>query len=472
MLDVEIPIGHGIDQYERFVLCKSLATYEVRGRTVYTDRQSYARVFDAPDTDAVDVDAGYLFDYQRHVVMTALAAERYGAFLDCGLGKTAIEMAWVHAVAELGRVLYLCPLSVMEDVQRFCARYHGHRMVDLRRGEPWTASDPIAVLNWESRRELDMRGVVGVCLDESSILKNGQGATRRWLTELASGSRFRLACSATPSPNEHAEYATHAVWLRYASTTNEFYGRWFKKDGPQYRLKRHAVGPFYRHLREWCCYMQRPSTLGFDGRAEMPTEPDYRIIDTRADDYRPRGELFVTSVSLRESIRVFGAMRSDVSQRRFPDACAAIEGERSIVWAARNAEQSAFAREIGGHSVHGTTPIEERVEKVDDFRAGRVSTLISKPQILGFGINIPEAESMLYSGYTWSFEQFYQAVRRSHRFGRVGRLRVHVPVTDSERPVWESLRGKMATFDADVQRLQSLMAPKRGASDGDGSQSW
>ena len=454
-LDVRIPIGTGAEGYADFLRCKRLSTYEVHGREVWTDARSHAAVFGIAPTDALATSDAHLFDYQRWIADVALREERYGAFLDCGLGKTAIELAWAHAVATLGRVLFLCPLAVMEDVQRFCERYHGHRMRDLRRGESW--GDAIAILNWEAIRDVDMRGVVGICLDESSILKNGQGTTRQWLTDLARSCRFRLACSATPSPNEHAEYATHAVWLGHASTLNEFYGRFFRKDGTDWKLKGHAVGPFYRHLRSWCCYVQSPSSLGYDGRAEMPCEPDYSVIDTTAEGYLPEGQLFASSVSLQESRGIFGAMRSDVLQRRFRDACDAVNGDRAIVWCARNAEQDAFARELGGHSVSGATPVEARVEMMDDFRAGRVKRLVSKPSVLGFGVNLPEAETMLYSGYTWSFEQFYQAVRRSHRFGRVGRLKVHVPVTDVERPVWDTLRAKMRTFDADVRRLQSLM---------------
>ncbi|MCR4314185.1 MAG: DEAD/DEAH box helicase [Candidatus Uhrbacteria bacterium] len=455
MFDVEIPIEHGLDGYSKFIRCKMMPRYEVKGRSVWTDRQSYATIFDAPPIHALDAVGDHLFDYQRSVVASALKMERFGAFLDCGLGKSHIEMAWAHAVSKVGRVLFLCPLSVMEDLQRISERFYGHRMRDLRRGESW--DDEIGILNWESRREIDMRGVAGIVLDESSVLKQGDGITRKWLTDLAKSVRFRLACSATPSPNEQAEYATHAVFLGYVSTLNTFYGQWFKKDGTQWRLKRHAVEPFYRNLRKWCCYIQRPSVLGFDSRAEMAEDPIYRIIDTSAPKYRATGHLFTTDVSLRESQQVFGALRSDTSQPRFRDACDAIGDDRSIVWCSRNAEQDAFHKDLGGHSINGQTPIEQRVDMIDDFRCGRVNRLLSKPSILGFGVNLPEADSHLFSGYTWSFEQFYQAVRRSHRFGRNGRLSVVVPLTERETPIWHSLKAKMATFDSDVGKLQELM---------------
>ena len=456
-LDVPISIPMTPAGYETFIRCKTLPRYEVRGDTVWTDENSYAHVFNAAISGRIEANDAHLFDYQRHVTNTALRKERYAAFLDCGLGKTAIELAWAHAVARSGRrVLFLCPLAVMEDVQRFCERFYGYRMSSLRTG-PWVTD--IAILNWESVRDLSGHRFDGIVLDESSILKNDSGKIRKWLTDMARRVRYRLAASATPSPNDQAEYATHAVWVGASTTLNEFWGRFFRKDGTKWRLKGHAVGPFYRNLRSWACYIQRPSEVGFcDSAAEMGHEPDYRVINTDAPDVLSQGTLFTSTVSLGESLKV-QRMRSDTSTRRFADACRAVDGKRAIVWASRNAEEEAFHRALGGHLITGTTPVEERVEKLDDFRSGAVRVLTSKPSIMGFGVNIPEAESMLYSGYTWSFEQFYQAVRRSHRYGRSGTLEVNVPVTDNERPIWNAIQSKMATFDDDVRTLQSMFAP-------------
>jgi len=357
-------------------------------------------------------------------------------------------------------VLYLCPLAVMEDAMRDCAKFHGYRPSNLRH-EPWTTD--VAVLNWESMRDPSELGkYAGIVLDEASVLKNATGEIRKWLTMLASRCEYRLALSATPSPNELAEYATQAVWLGTSTTLNEFYGQFFRKDGPDWRTKGHARDAFYRHLRTWACYIQSPSSLGFtDCQAELTDDPNYIVHETSAPDYKQDGTLFASQLGLGESQKVFGVMRSDRSQPRFADAVASVTGKRSIVWCSRNTEEDAFYEALGGHVVSGKTPVEERVEKIDDFRAGRVTHLISKPKVLGFGVNIPEATDMLYSGYTFSFEQFYQAVRRSHRFGRVGRLNVHIPVTDYERPAWDGLRHKMRTFQQDVRTLQATMMDRQ-----------
>lgn len=464
LFDIQIPITDGLDGYRQFIRCKGLPRYRVEqdedtgAFRVETDRFSYAAVFGAEANERPPYRADHLFDYQRHVVDRALDRRRFAAYLDCGLGKTPIALAWAHAVAaKHGRVLYLCPLAVLEDTQRDCERFHGYRMSNLR-SEPWTTD--IAILNWESQRDPSELGrFAGIVLDEASIIKNGAGVTRKWLTDLAAPAAFRLALSATPSPNEQAEYATQAVWLGAATTLNEFYGQFFRKDGTNWRLKGHARDAFYRHLRSWCCYIQSPRSLGFhDCQAELTDPPEYVEINTDAPDHRMKGRLIVDTIGLGESRGIFGAMRADRTQPRFTDAVAAVEGKRSIVWCSRNAEEDAFSRALGGHVVSGKTPVEERVAKIDDWRQGRVQTLISKPSVLGFGVNLPEATDMLYSGYTFSFEQFYQAVRRAHRFGRDGRLRVHIPLTDEERPVWHALQRKMRTFDADVARLQETLA--------------
>lgn len=457
MSEVTIDIGRGADGYAKFIQCKALPSYRVVGRTVYTDEQSYASVFGADASSTLSASDAHLFDYQAFVTNRALARQRYAVFMDCGLGKTAVEMAWAHAVAaKVGRVLFVCPLAVLEDVQRFCAKFYGYRMSNLR-SEKWTTD--VAIINTESLRDPSTFGrFAGIVLDESSVLKGADSESRKWLTELANGTKYRLAASATPSPNEQAEYATHAVWLGYSTTLNEFYGQFFRKDGNDWRLKGHARDAFYRNLRAWCCYIQSPSLLGFlDVQAEMKDDPNIIELETECLAYKAKGTLFAVDLSLKDSQGVFGAMRSDTTQLRFNDAVESIKGKHSIVWCSRNSEEAAFHEALGGHVVSGATAIEARVEKIDDWREGRVSTLISKPKVLGFGVNLPEATDMLYSGYTYSFEQFYQAVRRAHRFGRTGRLNVHVPVTDIERPVWDGLRQKMRTFDTDVRKLQECL---------------
>ena len=125
-----------------------------------------------------------------------------------------------------------------------------------------------------------------------------------------------------------------------------------------------------------------------------------------------------------------------------------------LVSQVRNEEEKIFSKHFNAPIINGSTPIEKRIELVDAFKKGEINKIVSKPSVLGFGVNIQEAESHLYSGYNFSFEEFYQAVRRSHRYGRNGRLKVFVPVSEPEKPIWDILQRKLNTFEKDVIELQ------------------
>jgi hypothetical protein len=455
--EIRISIPHGRAGYDTFIQCKRLAMYRVEGRTVITDAVSYAAIFGGNiDTSALDAEAPHLMDFQSYLVQRSLERKRFAIFADCGLGKTAMFLAWAHAVAKHGKVLILCPLAVLKQIKRESERFHGTPLFDLRAGETW--NDGIAITNYESRRAIDMRGVAGIVLDESSILKNDTGETRDWLIGLAANIQYRLAASATPAPNDHAEYASHAVFLGYARTAKEFYSQFFRKDGADWILRGHAIDPFYRNLSTWSTYIHSPRALGFKQTTEMGHEPDYdfRKVAVHAGFKGKSGNLFASAESAEDRSSVFGELRSTRGPR-LDSIVEYLDGKRGIIWCARNAEEDAIRGALGKHVpvINGAMPVEQRVEIVDAYRAGDIQHIISKPKVLGFGVNIPECDHMVYSGFGWSFEEVYQAVRRAHRYGRRGRLNVMFPYTDPEAPVLKVLQDKMDRFHSDVQTMQS-----------------
>jgi len=458
MTEVTIRIEDTQDGYRKLIQCKALPQYRVVGDTVITDELSYAAVFGGMVHSVEMVDAPHLLDFQESVTREALCRKRYAALLDCGLGKTAIELAWAYSVATIGKVLFLCPLSVFEQIIRESERWHGTKPVNLRRGEPWESG--VAILNYEARREIDMTGVAGIIIDEASILKNDTGATRDWLCALSSSVEYRLTASATPAPNDQEEYASQAVFLGLAKTSKEFYARFFRKDGNKWVIKGWAREAFYKYLATWATYIKSPSSLGYSCMTEMMEEPDYLFLSVDGGGApTPELGLFPTSEDGAFRAAVFGALRSDKDSPRTKAVVDFCTGHKTIVWCSRNSEEKMFSQLLERSVViNGQTPVEDRVVAMADWRAGKYDHLISKPTVLGFGVNLPEADRMAYSGYTYSFEQFYQAVRRAHRFGRTGRLKVLVPVMFPEVPVVNSLRRKMGTFDRDVMELQSRMA--------------
>lgn len=453
----EIRISISPSDYELFLRCKSLPRYQVVGREIITDQVSYAAIFGGEVHTVEMIDAPHLLDFQEMITRLALRKKRFAAFLDCGLGKTPIALAWAHSVAKIGKVLILCPLSVFEQMRRECQRWHGHRMVSLRHGEKW--DDGIAIMNYEGRRKIDMSGVAGVVLDEASILKNDTGETRNYLIELVRNVEYRLTDSATPAPNDHEEYASQAVFLGLVQSAKEFYARFFRKEGPRWILKGHAVNPFYEHLASWAIYLKSPSALGYDCMTEMPCEPNYIYTKCKPPaGFKGKSEgLFASADTAKDRPAILGPLRSDPASDRTTKIVEWAKKHKSIIWVSRNAEETMFHHALPNSVViNGAMPVEKRVENIDKWRGGKIQHLISKPTVLGFGINLPECDRMVFSGYNYSFEQFYQAVRRAHRFGRSGRLKVMVPYTWPELPILDSLKRKMGTFDHDTEAIQSF----------------
>lgn len=457
MSTVTIPIDtKTIDGYNMFIKCKELPQYKIVGNSVLTDDISYSYIFGSESDSKIAHNKHKIeFDYQGYVVNKALEQRRYAAFLDCGLGKTIIELLFIHDVVNKFKMkgVIFAPLSVIEDIQRECMRLYGYRMSNLRK-EEWKTD--IAIINFENMKTIDMRNVCCSVLDESSILKSGDGAIADYLTESNINVRYKLACSATPSPNDQTEYASHAVYLNKSATLKEFYSRFFVKDGTEWRMKGHAQDAFYNYLKSFACYIKSPTSLGFQRGAELDCEPEYIIQDSYPDQkYMPEGKLFSDCVSMLDSKKIFTDLRCDTTQERFINAVEAVKNDRCIIWCSRNDEEKTFARHFNAQVINGQTPIEKRIEIVDAFKSGAIDKIVSKPKVLGFGVNIQEAESHLYSGYDFSFEKLYQCVRRSHRYGRIGRLKVVVPVSEPEKPIWGTLKRKLDTFESDVKELQN-----------------
>lgn len=452
---ITIPINTStLEGYNTFLKCKTLPFYKVEDHNVITDQESYNMVFRVEQKNELQVNESGLFDYQNHIINTALDRKRYAAFLDCGLGKTAITLFWAQEVCKKGKVLILCPLSVIGEFFNDHRKFRINTPITNLRETTGQWSEGIGIWNYENVKDLNLRGVAGIALDESSVLKNGDGITKKWLCKTSSLIEYKLACSATPAPNEQSEYASHAVFLGVSNTNKEFYSRYFRKDGNNWILKDHARTPFYQNLATWACYIHNPELLGFECGGFLKEQPEYIEERLPGNVSLDQGLLFSASAGLKEAMKVY-RFRYKTDSERFKYCVEQATNHRSIVWCNRNAEENAYAKAIpNSRLITGSTPIEKRVEYIEQFRNGEINTLISKAKILGWGVNLQQAEAHIYSGYDFSFESFYQAIRRSHRYGRKGRLKVFIPMIEAERPIYETIRRKMVTFEEDVIRLQ------------------
>lgn len=442
--------------YSTFIDCKRLPSYQVIGKEIHTDQSSYNFVFGKKSNAILSTSSRMAFDYQKAEVNKALAKKRYAIFADCGLGKTLMFLLWAEQVATTGKVLILCPLSVVDEIQRDAKKFNINTPITLLRDgyEGW--KEGIGILNFEYPRQIPLNGVNGIVLDESSILKNGEGTIKKWLVKTAANIEYRLACSATPAPNEQSEYASHAVFLGVNRTNKEFYSRFFRKNGNNWLLKPHGVVPFYRNVASWSCYIQNPELLGYETGGYLNEEPEYIVEPCGEIAENDKGVLFHVSLGLNDARAIFKA-RSIEGTDRFKAVVRAAQSGKSIVWCKYNDEEANFGKAIPDSAViTGKTKPERRIEIINEWRDGKINTIISKPSILGWGVNLQQADLHVYSGYDFSFESFYQAVRRSHRYGRKGRLKVVIPMTPSERGIYQTLEQKIKQFETDVAELQSL----------------
>lgn len=444
--------------------------------------------------------AGHLFDYQAWAVQMALDAKRFALWLDTGLGKMACGLEWARHVLHLtgARVLIFVPvLELIRQYHQESARFYGDALplttlttrADL---EAWLQGDGpalgIVTYNKLDDGELpDLRRLGGVVADESSMLKTG-GGVRKWnLIKSARGIEYKLSMTATPAPNEAMEYASQASFLEKIRDEGEVIWTYFTDDKfGNWKIKDHARAAFYRFLANWSLYMRNPAAFGFEDilaslpapdiheeRVELTDQQQVVLYDTLSregqgmllDDrlsmtarsklaQAARGFLYgktatgkrtVERVDSAKPVRVAEWVRGQVYECR-----------PTIIWTTFDEEGAILSELLGDMpfetaTLDGDMPDEDRARVLDTFRAGDVQVLISKPQLIGYGLNLQFVKSMCFSGFDDSFERIYQATRRAVRFGQTEQVRVFVPyVPELEGLIFSNIRRKEARFMEEV----------------------
>lgn len=394
----------------------------------------------------------YQADVTRFLVEQGCGA----AFLDTGLGKTAIELEWCRqtAAASNGRALLLTPLAVARQIEREAIRF-GYSARVIR--DQSDASEGINILNYDRLELIDPAQFGAVALDESSILKSFTGATTRGLIASFSGVRFKLAATATPAPNDHMELGTHAHFLDQM-TQQEMLMRWFINDtataSQQWRLKKHAEASFWDWMVSWARCAETPADLGYDASAFIL--PQMSVIRHQvAGDTRPAaGMLFAQDVS---AINMHDVKRqtADARAQAVADLVSAEPGEPWVVWCDTDYEADALAAKLpGAVEVRGSHPIETKERNLAAFADGSARVIITKPSIAGFGLNWQHCARMAFVGRSFSYEAWYQAVRRCWRFGQTRPVQVHIAVAEGEDQIGRVIDRK----SDDHNRMRRAMA--------------
>lgn len=391
-----------------------------------------------------------LYPWQAAIVRWALKKGRAAVFADCGLGKTFMQVAWAEALNV--PTLFLAPLCVAEQTVDEAAKLgivlHYAQDAGAIRG-------PLTITNYERLDKFDPYVFQAVVLDESSILKAFDGKTRTRLIEAFQHTRYRLCCTATPSPNDISELANHAEFLGLM-TRAEFLATWFVHDDAGWRMKRHARGPFFRWLASWAVALRTPSDLGYDDNGYVL--PALTIQDRVIQAERaPEGLLFHDMAAKGIQGRM-AARCASLTDRVAATVEIVAQPGQWLVWCGLNTESDALVRAIpGAVDVSGNDTYAEKRAAVHAFARGEIRVLVSKVRILGFGLNFQHCHQMVFVGIGDSYEQYYQAIRRCWRFGQREPVRAWVVVSEAETGVVSNVRRKEAAADALSRELLSEM---------------
>lgn len=384
-----------------------------------------------------------LFPHQSALTSWALRRGRAAIFADTGLGKMRMELAWAEAVRRHTRkpVMIHTPLAVAQQIAAEAANI-GLVATVCRDGNDVT--DGINIINYDRLHKIDPSIFGGVVLDESGCIKHADTRTFKSLTDAYRNTPFKLPATATPAPNDWTELGTHAEFLGIC-TKAEMLAEYFVHDGGDtsvWRLKGHARAAFWRWVASWGAMIRKPSDLGFeDGAYNLP--PLHLHEHQVSFELPLNGTLFAADAQTLSERR--DARRASMADR--VAECAAMvnsnSGEPWLVWCDLNAEGDALTKAIDGAvQIAGADSVETKEARIAAFLAGEIRVLVSKPSILGWGLNFQHCRSMAFVGVTDSYEAYYQAVRRCWRFGQKRDVHVHIFASKAEGAVVANLKRK------------------------------
>mgnify|MGYP005807263067 CR=1 FL=1 len=411
----------------------------------------------------------HLKPHQAHCVDFALRAGRSAMFLDTGLGKTLCALEWGRVIVEhTGKpVLMLAPLAVAAQHQREAEKF-GIDALAIREADQ-IAGARVYITNYDRLDRFDASIFGGVILDESSIIKSLHGKTTRALIEAFSATPFRLACTATPAPNDHTELGQHAEFLGVMSQT-QMLSRWFIHDSADtgtWRMKGHAVQDFWSWVASWARCVSKPSDLGFsdEGYTLPPLNLQRHVV--MADRSIESGQekdgqarLFRIPDTSATAIHREKRMTTEARADLIAEIVARETGEPWVTWCDTDYEADALADRIpGAVEVRGSMTPDAKEARITAFSTGEARVIITKPSVAGFGLNWQHCARMAFVGLSFSYESFYQAVRRCYRFGQARPVDVHVACADTEEAIWNVVNRKAG--DHDTMKLEMTAAMKR-----------
>lgn len=377
-----------------------------------------------------------LFPFQDWIVRKALEIGRFAIFADCGLGKTFMQLEFAYRVSEntKQRSLILCPLAVAAQT-KMEAEHFG---IDI---------SMIDIMNYEQLDNIDCSMYSCVVLDESSILKNYEGAYRTKIIESFRSTPYKLACTATPSPNDPMELGNHSEFLGKMTRT-EMLAMYFVHDGGEtakWRLKGHAINRFYDYVASWSIMLNKPSDIGFSD--DGYNLPKLNYIEKQIKTEQRQGSLFndvaVSATNFNQELRLTRVPRLEEAAEIINNST-----ESFIVWVKQNEEGEMLRKLIpGAIEVSGSDDNEYKTEMLLGFGLGKFRVLITKSKIAQFGLNYQNCHNQVFASLDFSFEGLYQSLRRSYRFGQKHSVNAYLITTDTMTNVISSIKRKQKQFE-------------------------
>jgi superfamily II DNA or RNA helicase len=400
-----------------------------------------------------------MFEWQQKIVAWACRKGRAAIWADTGLGKTVMQLAWAdQVVRRCGQsVLILTPLAVSSQTVKEAERFGLH--ATIAHGDSDIAGPSIYVTNYQKLHRFDASVFGGVVLDESSILKSFQGKTKTLLTETFSKTPYRLACTATPAPNDHLELGNHSDFLGIMPQ-KEMLARWFLNDlmgNMAWRLKAHAVKDFWRWVASWALVLRSPADMGYDSTGyDLPALTIHHVtIPTTG--IHVDGMLFADASLSATTLHDVLRQTSPIRARKAAEIVKGLKGESVLLWTHTNYEADEIRKVIKTDEVRGSDSDEHKELMLLGFTDGSVTRLLTKPSLAGFGMNWQACHNMIFVGMDYSHEKFYQAVRRCWRYGQTKPVNAYLLCTDMEWRLFDALAKKQAAHTTMQNEMIAMM---------------
>ena len=410
---------------------------------IYTDFLQRKQVAAPSSGFTPDSVSTQLFEFQRDITRWSVERGRSAIFADCGLGKTPMQLQWAESVVrKFNRpVLILAPLAVSKQTQREGEKFGFP--VTVAASDMDVRKPGIYVTNYEKLQHFDSSRFAGVVLDESSILKSFNGATRNTLIERFASTPMKLAATATPAPNDFMELGNHSEFFSVLTRT-EMLSTFFVHDGgdtAKWRLKGHAEEEYWKWVCGWAVMVRKPSDLGYsDAGFDLPPLNIHRV--TVKTGKPLEGFLFPVEAQTLEERR--NARRGSLRER--VEACADLVNSSTepwLIWCDLNAEGDLLEKMIpDAVQVAGADKPEVKESRMFGFTDGEHRVLVSKPSIAGWGMNWQHCNNVAFVGLSDSYEAFYQAVRRCWRFGQKKLVNCYVITCEEEGAVVKNIERK------------------------------